>query len=74
MKRFLNLDLTDEVLDELYKNGFRWIRKYNERKFDYIIRVPTVGFYVEVFVSRHPDCVPIDSYKAKKMIKKLCYF
>ena len=54
--------------------GFAWIRRLDNRRFEQIVRNPTVGCMVELCVLEHVGCVPLDSPAAKKMLTKLCYF
>lgn len=75
MKRMTTPELRDEkIMEGLRKNGYIWIRRLNPHKFEHIVRTPTIGCTVEVFVVQHPGCVHIDSPTAKKMIHKICYF
>jgi len=68
-------DLKNPTVFDLYlKKGFRWIRKYNDRSFEDIVKDQTIGCTVELFFLREPRCVPINSIAAKKLINKLCYF
>jgi hypothetical protein len=62
------------VLEKYKKQGFIWIRKLTNKRFENIVRNPTIGCTVELFFLWQPNCVPIDSPQAKKLINKLCYF
>jgi hypothetical protein len=66
--------LCPEVMAHVQEQGFKWIRRIDSRRFEHIVRNPTVGCMVEVCFLRHVGCVPIDSSAAKKMLRKLCYF
>jgi hypothetical protein len=63
-----------KLLEKYKKHGFVWIRKLNQKSFENIVRNPTIGCIVELFIIWQPHCVPIDSPKATKLINKLCYF
>lgn len=65
---------TPVMMTWLSASGFKWIRRLNDRKFESIVRNPTIGCYVEVSVLQFPGSVPIDSREAKKMVCRLCYF
>ena len=62
------------VLAKYKKQGFIWIRKLNNKRFENIVRNPTIGCTVELFFLYDTGCVPIDSPQSKKLINKLCYF
>ncbi len=62
------------VLELLLMAGFRYIRRYDDRRFEQIVRSPTIGCIVELFILQHPRCVPLDSAKARALIRKKCYF
>ena len=62
------------VVEALLEEGFRFIRRYDQRRFDKIVRNPTMGCVVELFFLQHPYCVPLDSAKARALIKRQCYF
>lgn len=62
-----------EVLAAAKADGFAWIRRRNP-PFDRIVRNPTVGCHVELFVLQHPGCIPLESPKAAALIKRVCYF
>lgn len=75
MQRFWSIDLQKkETHTSLLEQGFKWIRRDDSRRFDFITRYPTIGCYVEVFKVQYPGCVPIQSWEGRKMIRKLCYF
>jgi len=63
-----------EILESYISKGFKWIRKYNDRSFENIVKDQTIGCTVELFFVKSVDCVRIDSPKGKKLINKLCYF
>ena len=76
-KRFWSQDLLknpDLLYDLMTRQGFQYIRRVERQHFRDIVRNPTVGCLVEVSVSRYPDCIPLSSAKALRMLKKLCYF
>lgn len=62
------------VLDEYALRGYLWMRRADPKQFSRIVRYPTVGFYVEVFTSKHPGTLHIDSPKAKHLLGRACYF
>ena len=75
MKRFLSTELnTNALYSKQLNDGFLWVRRRNPNHFADIVRDPTVGFHVEVFKIQHPGCIPLDSPKARAMLKKICYF
>ena len=61
-----------EVIDLLREKGFEWIRPREGRQFHEILRNPTVGVNLEIFIVQHPGCVHIDSKKGKKLIWSEC--
>ena len=76
MKRISSADLyyNQEFLEDLKADGFKHIRRYDERLFHDVLRRPTVGCMVEVFQIPYCRTVPIDSPAGKKLINRLCYF
>lgn len=62
-----------DLYNALLNSGFLWIRKYNERSFEHTLRNPTLGCIVEVLKFPDVGCIPLDSYKARQLIRKLCY-
>ena len=62
------------ILDELLKEGYKFIKKYHYTHLHDIIRYPTVGCIVELYTVNHFGCVRIDSVEGQKLIGKLCYF
>lgn len=58
----------------LRERGYDWIRRYDGRRFESIVRRPTVGCIVEIFKQQYPGCVPIDSPKGQRLIHRICYF
>lgn len=75
MKLFLTTELSKyDVYNTQLSAGFAWIRRREPKHFADIVRVPTVGCYVEIYKSRYPGTIPLDSSKARAMIKKICYF
>ena len=76
MTRMWSYELHDRAVYDLWVNQreYKWIRRVNDRKFSSIVRNPTVGCLVELTTLQHPGSIPIDSDKAKKMIKRVCYF
>lgn len=74
MKKVLSTDLKDkQKFDKYYKEGYRFIRKFNEKDHKYTLRNPTIGCYVEIFKNPYYNVVPINSIKGKKLINKICY-
>ena len=72
---FWSIDLQDrDRLADLRTRGYTWIRRDDSRRFNQVLRQPTIGCYVEVFKTQYPGCVPIQSWEGRKMIRKLCYF
>ena len=61
------------IMDFYVRSGFNHIRQLH---YDYnkIAREPTIGCYVELSVEADVDTVPIDSPKARKLIKRQSYF
>jgi hypothetical protein len=76
MKRAYSMDLHNdkELLEELKANGFKYIRRYDNRSFNILLRNPTMGCIVELYQIHYYNCVPIDSPAGKKLISRLCYF
>ncbi len=67
-------DLQNEaIFEDCIRRGYIWIKRL-ERRFERIVREPTVGCRVELFTLQHPGCVELRSEKAKKLIQKVCYF
>ncbi len=62
-----------KVLENVLNKGYLYVRRRNLR-YNQILRDPTIGCWVELFKQRQTDCVPIESYQGKKLIKKLTYF
>ncbi len=54
--------------------GFLWVRRLDHRRFEQIVRQPTVGCLLELCVLQQVGCVPIGSRQAKKWIQRECYF
>jgi hypothetical protein len=75
MKRLLSVELQDEIyLNKLRSMGFKWIRQHHPEDYNRVLRCPTVGCIVEVFINRDFGCVKIDSKEGKRMINKVSYF
>jgi hypothetical protein len=55
------------------EQGFMWVRRH-DRDFDSVLRTPTVGIYLELFMHPHLECVHIHSAAGKKMLRRLCYY
>jgi hypothetical protein len=60
------------VMDLLREKGFQWIRPREGRQFHEILRNPTVGVNLEMFIVRHVDCVHVDSRQGQKLIWSDC--
>ncbi len=74
-KQFWSQDLLNPTVMRIVREqGFQWIRRLDGRRFEQIVRNPTIGCMVELCVLQHPGCVALDSLAAQKMLKKLCYF
>lgn len=74
-KPFWSQDLLDPTIMKVAKEqGFAWIRRVHFRKFERIVRNPTIGCMVELCILQQPGCIPLDSPAAQKMLKKVCYF
>lgn len=74
-KCFWTIDLQNkETYRKVLEQGYKWIRRVDDRHFENITRRPTIGCYVEVFKVQHPNCVPISSPQGQKLIRRLCYF
>jgi hypothetical protein len=74
-KPFWSQDLLNPTLMRIVREqGFQWIRRLDTRRFEQIVRNPTVGCMVELCYLQQPGCVHLDSPAAKKMLTKLCYF
>ncbi len=63
-----------EVLAAAKAQGYQWVRRLDGRRFEQIVCNPTVGCILELCVLQQVGCVPIDSPKAKRWIRRLCYF
>jgi hypothetical protein len=76
MKRAYSADLHNDpyFLEDLKADGFKYIRRYDERSFDQVLRRPTIGCMVELFQIPHCRTVPINSPAGKKIINRICYF
>jgi hypothetical protein len=61
------------VMENYIRCGFKHIRQLH---YDYnkIAREPTIGCYVELSVEADVGTIPIDSPKARKLIKRHSYF
>lgn len=68
-------DLKDPAVMERYiLKGYRWIKRADPKHFHKIVREPTVGFYVELYVAEHAGTIHIDSPKVKTLLNRNCYF
>ena len=75
MMRMESTELQDPVRYQvLRERGYCWIRRYDGRRFERIVRNPTIGCVVEIFKQQYPGCIPMDSSRAQKLIRRLCYF
>jgi hypothetical protein len=73
-KRLLSRDLQDPRIVLLLQTlGFNWVRRYNP-PLNSVLRMPTVGCWVEVLKVEDVGCVYIESPEAKKLINRICYF
>ncbi len=72
-RRYRTTELKNPKLYSLLlNNGFLWLRKYNERRFEDTLRNPTLGCLVEVMTYPDVGTIPLNSYKARRIICKLC--
>ena len=68
-------ELKDPKILNYYKEcGFTFIRRHSPVEFKDILRNPTIGCIVELFLQENTRCVSIDSIEARKMINKDSYF
>ncbi len=68
-------DLQDPFVLAWYtQKGYKYIRRYTPKSFRDIVRYPTVGCCVEMSALDFPGSIPIDSWKGRQLIKKLCFF
>lgn len=76
VKRVYTNDLRNnkEFLDNLIAQGFKYIRRHDERAFYQLLRDPILGCKVEVYQIPYHGTVPIDSPAGKKIINRICYF
>ena len=73
--RMLSTELQDPFVLHFYmRNGYQWIKMYNDRSYETIVRNPTVGRVVEIYKLYEAGSVAIDSPKGRKLLSKLCYF
>jgi len=61
------------ALDAHVAAGFVWMRR-RLRPFDLITRTPSLGFTVELSVMYQPYAIPLISAKARRLIRRQCYF
>jgi hypothetical protein len=62
------------ILADYKRRGYYWIRRDTDRTFRQIVRNPTIGCHVELFVRPYPGTVHIDSAEARRLINRLNYF
>jgi hypothetical protein len=62
------------ILEQLIREGYKYVRRYNYVQFHEITRYPTMGCIVEIFTIPHVGCVEIDSNVGRKLINRRCYF
>jgi hypothetical protein len=68
------VDLRDPVVLKYYlDSGFLYIRRLHYN-YNHILRSPTDGCNVEI--TKHMECgsIPLNSPKARKLIRRICYF
>jgi hypothetical protein len=63
-----------QILNDLIKEGYHYIRKFNYVQFHEIVRYPTMGCVVELCTINRVGCVRINSKEGQKLINKKCYF
>jgi len=72
--RTTTVQLRDPVVLESYLlAGFVYIRRL-EFKYEHIMREPTDGCHVELTKERDFGSMPIDSAKARRLIRRISYF
>jgi hypothetical protein len=72
--RVTTVELRDPVVLKYYvDNGFVYIRRLNYN-YNHILRDPTDGCNVELTKQWNLGSILIDSYQARKLIKRLSYF
>lgn len=60
-----------DYLEALLEKGYAWIRPV-KRPWRAILREPTMGRIVELFVTEYPGTVPIQSRAGDNLIWRLC--
>lgn len=63
-----------DLLKGLVDRGFVWVRRLDHRRFEQIVRNPTIGCLVEFSVAQDVGCVAVDSPVGRKLLTKKCYF
>lgn len=63
-----------EVYDKLVGQGYCWVRQRYQKHYIDILRFPTIGRWLEISKTYDLRCVPIDSYKGRKLINSYCFF
>jgi hypothetical protein len=72
--RLTTVELRDPLVLKYYTDsGFVYIRRLHYN-YNHILREPTDGCNVELTKMRDAGSIPIDSYQARKLIKRLSYF
>jgi hypothetical protein len=76
MKRVHSIDLRNnrDFLENLKADGFRYIRRHDDKAFDQLLRNPTMGCIVELYQIPLYRSVRIDSPAGRKIINRICYF
>lgn len=75
-RRYWSIHLRDNsrLYEALLQEGYLWIRRLERKHFHQITREPTIGCWVEVAKTAQPGMVSMQSWKAHKLIHKICYF
>jgi hypothetical protein len=68
-------DLQSPSTLEYYRaQGFHWIRRFDQPHYNFFMRDPTIGCFVELKTHRDIRCAHLDSLKARKLIQTQSYF
>jgi hypothetical protein len=68
-------DLQHPKTLEYYRTqGFQWIRRVEQKHYNFFMREPTIGCFAELSTHRDNRSAHLDSARAKKLIKTQNYF
>jgi hypothetical protein len=68
-------DLQNPKTLEYYRaQGFQWIRREDQKHYNFYTREPTIGCIAELSTHRENRSAHLDSARAKKLIKTQNYF